>query len=118
MSAKCRVLVVEDQPLVAETILSALSDDYEVACGVSATEAMARIETDRPDLVLLDCLLPSGHAGDVMGLADRLGVPVVLMSGAMDQIDTLSDGSRPFLAKPFAIAALAEVVRKALPHHG
>lgn len=117
MAAKCRILVVEDQPLVAETILSALTDDYDVTCGANATEAMARIENDAPDLVLLDCLLPGGRANEVIALADRRGVPVVLMSGAMDQIDTLSNGSRPFLAKPFSMIALAETVREVLPAH-
>ncbi len=115
MAAQCRILVVEDQPLVAETIVAALGDDYTVTCGASAPEAMRIIGADAPDLVLLDCLLPGGHAAEVIELADRLGVPVVLMSGDMDQIEALSTGGRPFLAKPFSMAALAGTVRAALP---
>lgn len=100
---------------MAETIFSALIENYDVTRGSNAPEAMARIENDSPDLVLLDCLLPGGRANEVIALADRRGVPVVLMSGAMDRIDALSDGSRPFLAKPFSMAALADTVRKVLP---
>ena len=115
MAVKCRILVVEDQPLVAETIASALSDEYDVVCGASASDALEALERGTSDLVLLDCLLPGGRAADVIALADRLGVPVVLMSGDIERIDALQDGTRPFLAKPFSMDALLETTRNALP---
>ncbi len=115
MAEKYRVLVVEDQPLVSETIASALGDDYDVVCGASAPEAVEILERGTSDLVLLDCLLPGGRAADVMALADRIGVAVVLMSGDMERIDALRDGTRPFLAKPFSMDALMETTRAALP---
>jgi len=114
VAEKCRILVVEDQPLVAETIASALGDDYDVVCGAAASDALEVLKRGTSDLVLLDCLLPGGGAGDVIALADRQGVPVVLMSGDIERIDALSDGTRPFLAKPFSMDALMETTRSAL----
>ncbi|MEO8715195.1 MAG: response regulator [Acetobacteraceae bacterium] len=117
MVSRCRILVVEDQPLVAETIVSALGDDYDVVCGTSASEALEILERGTCDLVLLDCLLPGGRAADVIAHADRGGVPVVLMSGDMERIDALRGGNRPFLAKPFSMDALMRMMKAALPAH-
>ncbi len=118
MAKKCRILIVEDQDLVAETIASALGDDHDVVCGASAGEALAFLERGGCELVLLDCLLPGGRATDVMARADAAGVPVVLMSGDLERLEALREASRPFLSKPFSINALMEAVRAALPPSG
>ncbi len=65
--------------------------------------------------MLLDCLLPGGGTGEVMGRADRAGVPVILMSGDMERMESLRDGDRPFLSKPFSIDSLMRTVEAALP---
>lgn len=114
MTQESRVLIVEDQPLVAETIASALGDDYDVVCGASADEALVLLERGGCQLVLLDCLLPGGRAADVMARADAAQVPVVLMSGDLERAEQLSEGNRPFLTKPFSIAVLLRTVAAAL----
>jgi two-component system, OmpR family, response regulator len=118
MTQKRRVLVVEDQPLVAETIASALCDDYDVVCGSSAGEALVLLEGGGCDLVLLDCLLPGGRATDVMAQADAARVPIILMSGDLQRMEQLSDGDRPFLSKPFSLVTLMRTVQAALSKSG
>ena len=118
MAKNCHILVVEDQPLVAETIASALSDGYDVVCGATAREALEILERGTSDLVLLDCLLPGGRVAEVIACADKAGVPVVLMSGDTERIDALRGGTRPFLAKPFSMDALMETTRDALRRPG
>ncbi len=117
MSRNSRILIVEDQSLVAETIATALGDEYEVVCRASAGEALAILDQGRSELVLLDCLLPGGHAADVVARADAAQVPVILMSGDPDRMEQLRDGDRPFLPKPFSLDALMHAVRTALPLH-
>lgn len=118
MVSKSRILVVEDHPLVAETIAAALGEDYEVACGTSASEALGILERGASDLLLLDCLLPGGRVAEVIASAEAAGVPIVLMSGDMERIEALRGGTRPFLAKPFSMDALIRTVEAALPTRG
>jgi DNA-binding response OmpR family regulator len=114
MAGKSRILVVEDQSLVAETIATALSDDYDVVCGRNAAEALEVLQRGTTDLLLLDCLLPGGGAAAIASLAEQTGVPVVLMSGDMERIHALQDGTRTFLAKPFSMDALMQAAEAAL----
>jgi DNA-binding response OmpR family regulator len=114
MTEQRRILVVEDQELVAETIATALEDDYTVICAGSAAEASPLLEQRAIDLILLDCLLPGGCTAETIALADRTGVPVVLMSGDLARAEALREGARPFLGKPFTVDTLLAVVREAL----
>jgi DNA-binding response OmpR family regulator len=109
-----RILVVEDEPLVAETIASALADQYDVHLADSAATALARLQSGDFKLMLLDCLLPGGQLNELIAQADGTGVPLVLMSGDLGRIETLEGGRRPFLGKPFSIDALLTVVAKGL----
>ncbi len=114
MADPAHILVVEDEPLVSATVATALEDQFVVTIAASATAAEQELEARRFAAVLLDCLLPGGRAADVIAAADRKGIPVILMSGAPDQINALAGGSRPFVSKPFSIQQLSEVLRRVL----
>jgi two-component system, OmpR family, response regulator len=105
-----RVLVVEDQALIAGLIADALSDTYEAICAPTVPEAVEHLLTNSIDLVLLDCVLPGGTMWQVMLDADRLGVPVVLMTGDPGQMREIEGGPRPYILKPFSIAQLLDVI--------
>lgn len=111
---RSRILLVEDEVLVAEIVAAVLGEEHDVACVGSAADAASHLRRGETDLVLLDCLLPGGGVDDVIGAAEAAGTPVVLMSGDTEQADELRVGARPFLAKPFALDALLETVRGAL----
>ena len=87
-----------------------------MVASASASAALTVLEHANPHLVLLDCLLPGGGTVEVLGRADRAGVPVILMSGDLERMEALSDGARPFLSKPFSIDSLMRAVAAALPH--
>jgi two-component system, OmpR family, copper resistance phosphate regulon response regulator CusR len=110
MARTCRILVVEDQAQVAELIADALSDSYQVACAQNVEAAVEQLLSGDVDLVLLDCVLPGGSMWQVMLEADRIGVPVVLMTGDPGQIAEVAGGPRPYILKPFSIAELLDVV--------
>lgn len=107
-----RILVVEDQSLVAETIASALEDAYSVLHSEDAREALQILESERVHLVLLDCLLPGGGYARVLDRCDALALPVVLMSGDLERVEELRGGRRAFLAKPFSIDDLIGTVQR------
>ncbi len=110
-----RLLLVEDDEMVRETIILMLEDDYEVLhAGSVSTALMVLEEADAAsiDLMILDCLLPSGRVGDVLVAADRRSIPVVLISGDPNQAQAV-DAGRPFLPKPFSQEILLAVLDSA-----
>ncbi len=107
---KKRILVVEDQALIAGLIADALSDTYEAICVSTVEEALEQLLGGEIDLVLLDCVLPGGTMWQVVLDADRLGVPVVLMTGDPSQMREIKGGPRPYILKPFSIAQLLDMI--------
>jgi DNA-binding NtrC family response regulator len=110
-----RILLVEDDRMVRETITLMLEDDYEVLPAVSVSTALARLgapDASAIDVLLLDCLLPLGNVSAVLAAADRRSIPVVLISGDPNQADAV-DPARRFLPKPFTQAMLLSVLDSA-----
>jgi len=115
-----RVVVVEDEPHISEAIRFILRrDGWAVACIDNGLDAPGRIAADRPDLVILDLMLPGQSGLDVLqalrarpGLA---GLPVILLT-ARGQAGTRhlaqDAGASLFMAKPFANAELLAAVRQ------
>ena len=105
MPLRPSILVVEDDQLVAETIVSLLTRDYNVVQVASVAAALASLGRRCFDFVLLDCLLPDGSAETVLAAIDDAGIAVVLTSGDLREADRAAH-DRVFLAKPFAQKAL------------
>jgi len=114
MTEKVHILVVEDDPLVSEVIAAALDDSYRTTLVGTALEALTHLRNGDVELMLLDCTLPGGLDAELIPEADRLGAPVVLMSGDSSRIDKLVDGPRPFVLKPFTLASLVDTVERIL----
>ena len=110
MARTRRILVVEDQAQIAELIADALSDTYQVVCSENVEAAVEQLLSGDVNLVLLDCVLPGGSMWQVMLEADRIGVPVVLMTGDPGQIAEVAGGPRPYILKPFSISELLDVI--------
>ncbi len=119
-----RILVVEDDDAVAQTLLEVLAGaGYEVRLARTGAEAETIAEMQRPDLVILDLILP-----DVDGLVlcanlkARLEVPIIVCSAThrrRDAVLSLKLGADDFIAKPFHIdeleARVQAVLRRAQP---
>lgn len=110
MVAKRRILIVEDQAVIADLAAEALSDAYEAVCAPTVPDAIEKLLGGDIALVLLDCVLPGGTMWQVLLEADRQQVPVVLMSGDPAQMREIDSGPRPYLLKPFSIAALLDII--------
>lgn len=111
-----RVLVVEDEPLIATSIQWELVDAGHEVLGPAATLAEAEqlaIE-EQPDLALVDINL--SERGDGVVLARRLkvaGVPSIFVTGQINEARQARDAALGLVLKPFPFEALGRVVEAA-----
>jgi two-component system, cell cycle sensor histidine kinase and response regulator CckA len=113
-SGKPRVLLVEDDPVIADALLFALEDRYEVTWSDHGDEVVERVRELRPQLVLLDVQLPNADGREIYASLRRhsIDVPVVLMSGSESVSTSQLDGGAAFLPKPFDLELLFETVER------
>ncbi|HEV2532338.1 response regulator [Phenylobacterium sp.] len=109
-----RVLVVEDEPLIAASIEWELRDaGYEViGPAADAVHAAALARAERPDLALVDINLTC--RGDGVALARgfrRLGIASIFVSGQVLEARENRDAALGLVAKPFCVEHLPAVVR-------
>lgn len=116
-----RILVVDDEPAITLLVAQILTyAGFQVTRASGGTEAVALARRERPDLILLDVMMPDLDGRDTCRVVkmDRelSGVPVVLFSSADEQdVHWRAAGADAFLQKPFEIRALPEFVRRFLP---
>jgi CheY-like chemotaxis protein len=111
-----RVLVVDDEQFVREMLRDALTiAGHEVAMAESGADALVTAATFRPDVILVDMLMPGMSGVEVLDALRRVGVtvPVILITGHMIR---MPEGFFALIRKPFDLPRLAEVVRAAMGH--
>lgn len=105
--SKC-ILVVDDDMYIGNMVEETLRlDGYEVLRAYSGTEALMVLDRERPDLVLLDLMLP-GLSGEEV-LPKIKNIPVIILSakvGIEDKVNLLMAGAADYLTKPFDISEL------------
>lgn len=121
MNAK-RILVVDDEPSVTRNLKLNLesSGDYEVLGENHAANALSAARTFRPDLILLDVMMPDVDGGDVAARlqADPLlrDTPVIFLTAIISNKETdgheMLRGGGTFLAKPVDIGELMKTVEE------
>jgi CheY-like chemotaxis protein len=115
-----RVLVVDDEPVLTAVLHEALTDfGYVVEAATNGAEALALMPVFRPDLVLLDVLMPGMPGDEVLARLRREypRVPVVIVTAYEDEDHArlmLALGAVDYIRKPFDLAALERVVSAAV----
>lgn len=120
------ILCVEDEQLSAEAVRRTLKyAGYEVCVAGTAAAALEQMQQRRPDLVLLDLLLPDVNGYSFIDLLrdheDLEEIPIVIVSGcASPEAQSLGRelGARAYLIKPFTAPELIECVRIVLAEVG
>ena len=119
MTAGPRILVVDDDPMVATTIERVLlPEGYQVDVALGGLAALSRVKERRPDLVVLDLMMPGVDGLEVCRrLRTEDNLPILLLtarSGTADRVRGLDTGADDYLVKPFAYAELLARVRALL----
>jgi CheY-like chemotaxis protein len=115
------VLVVDDEFGVAEVLDAILTDEgYRVVTATNGRQALARIAEQRPDLMLLDYMMPIADGVAVLHAlsADPKAsdLPIVVMSALPEEaISSKTNAYAAFLRKPFRIKTVLAAIQRALP---
>jgi two-component system, chemotaxis family, chemotaxis protein CheY len=116
------VLVVDDDPNIRRMIVAALRrEGYEFLEAPNGREALDVMRQERPDVVVLDLMMPILSGWDV--LRERAddpelrSIPVIIISANRDpEVATaVAQGICAFLPKPFDIGALSALVKSCIP---
>jgi len=96
-----RILVVDDEPNIAELLSAALTfEGYQVGVAATGAEAIEQVRTFRPNLVMLDVMLPDFDGNEVCRRLRNLGEQM-----PQDKVEGLSMGD-DYVTKPFSIEEL------------
>jgi two-component system, OmpR family, response regulator len=119
-----RILVVDDEPNIVDVISMALRfQGFEVASAGTGEEALAEVERFRPQLMVLDVMLPDMEGFKVaerLG-ADRGAVPIVFLTArdaTEDKLRGLTTGGDDYVTKPFSLEELVARIRTILRRTG
>lgn len=113
------VVVVDDEPMVREVVSRYLQrDGFTVATAADGAEALQLIRSARPDMVVLDLMLPHVNGLDVLQDVRRHSdVPIILLTARGDEGDRvlgLELGADDYVTKPFSPRELAARVKSVL----
>jgi DNA-binding response OmpR family regulator len=118
------ILVVEDDPDILAMMVTALGDEgYRVATAQDGEEALASARRDRPDLIVLDLMLPRMNGlqfrAEQRRDAELSSIPVICLSGASHAATVaLELGTGDCLAKPVEFDRLLALITKLLASRG
>ncbi|MFI5062648.1 MAG: response regulator transcription factor [Streptosporangiales bacterium] len=117
---EARLLVVEDEPTILELLSGSLRfAGFDVLTAASGREALRAATASRPDLILLDVMLPDGDGFDVIR-AIRAGgprVPVIFLtarSHVQERVAGLTLGGDDYVTKPFSLDEVLARIRAVL----
>jgi DNA-binding response OmpR family regulator len=120
MKPGTRVLVIEDNKSIAKFVeLELKHRNFAVRCAHDGQEALQELEGYRPELVVLDIMLPKidgvGVLNRIRQRGDRL--PVIMLTArdtTLDKVHSLNHGADDYLTKPFEIEELVARIRALL----
>lgn len=121
MSTQGRILVVDDEPAILRFLKPALeASDYNLVSAGTVAEAIKRIASDAPDVVVLDLGLPDGDGKDVIRqVREWSDVPIIVLSARdreAEKIESLDLGADDYVNKPFGVGELLARIRAAIRH--
>jgi len=114
-----RVLIVEDEPAIADTICYALSTDgFDAIWHTTGAAALAEVRAGEPSLIILDVGLPDVNGFDLFKQLSQLtSAPVIFLTARADEVDRivgLELGADDYISKPFSPRELTARVRTVL----
>ena len=114
-----KILVVDDEALLVKGIRFNLqSEGYQVITGSNGQEAVSLVQTEKPDLVVLDVMMPVMDGLTACGKIREISdIPIILLTAKTEDMDKLigfDHGADDYLTKPFNILELKARIRALL----
>ena len=111
-----KLLIVEDEPTLLETLKYSLErQGYEIVTASDGVKALATARIEKPDLVLLDVMLPGLDGFEVCRiLRQEMSLPILMLTAKDEEVDKivgLEVGADDYLTKPFSMRELLARVR-------
>ena len=117
-----RLLLVEDDPTLVRMLTEFLTaENFRVTSVTGQREACEKLETQNPDLTLVDISLADGNGFAVCALAKELGIPVIFLTASEDEysvVTGLDMGADDYISKPFRPRELVSRIRNVLRRAG
>jgi two-component system KDP operon response regulator KdpE len=109
--ANTRALLVEDDPNIVDLVRSNLAvRGFDTVVSTDGRRALQLLETEEPDIVLLDLMLPEADGFDLCRqIRERSAVAVIVVSargGERDKVTALNMGADDYMTKPFSVEEL------------
>ena len=126
MDTKNKILLVDDEPSLVKVVSRRLeSEGFEVRVAMDGEEALHQVETSRPDLIILDVMLPKMNGYEVCRKlkwdARYQKIPVLLFTAKALERDEkfgFEAGADAYVRKPFRAPELLEKIRTLLSDNG
>ncbi|HQO73641.1 MAG TPA: response regulator [Candidatus Marinimicrobia bacterium] len=120
MPIKPKILIVDDEAVIREIYGDFLEQNgFEVATALNVETALESIKAKKPDLILLDIVMPFRNGFDLYDqvIVDYPGIKFVFMTGYDDDIkitDRLSKSGKKWFTKPIKLEEMLEIIRNEL----
>jgi DNA-binding response OmpR family regulator len=121
------ILIVEDEPSIAEVVgLYLQRAGYQVIFAEDGLEAQNKIESQTPDLIVLDLMLPIVDGFELTRwLRDQSDIPIIMLTARRDEVDRIAGlemGADDYILKPFSpqevVSRVRAVLRRTSPKSG
>ena len=111
---KKKILIVDDEEDILHFLELVLREKgYEVATAANGQDALTKAQIEKPDLVLLDIMMPQMDGWEVLKLLrvddETANIPVAMLSArteAKDRVQGLQEGAIDYICKPFSLGEL------------
>jgi DNA-binding response OmpR family regulator len=122
---KEKILIIDDEPDIVETLTLMLqARNYDVVTAMDGTEGLAKVKTERPDITLLDIMMPGMSGYDVCQKLktsnDTKKMPVIMLTAKGENeavMKARKAGADDYIVKPFNLPTLVNKVNKLLARH-
>ncbi|MCP8617231.1 response regulator YycF [Salirhabdus salicampi] len=117
-----KILVVDDEKPIADILqFNLVKEGYEVVCAYDGEEAIQLAEQEKPDLILLDIMLPKKDGMEVCrDIRKKYSMPIIMLTAKDSEIDKvlgLELGADDYVTKPFSNRELLARVKANLRRH-
>lgn len=117
-----KILIVDDEPSIVDSLSDALlHSGYQVVAAYDGEEALQKAESEAPDLILLDCMLPKLDGFDVCRqIRHKMNMPIIMVTAKSEEIDKvvgLELGADDYITKPFSVREVMARVKAQLRRH-